>query len=240
MRIFWILFLFYQSLVFGSQTSGEACFNSLKAGIHGVVRDASGKIIRRTPLGREPIVIDTNVTIAIVGAKYWPDKSPDRWKAWASRVAKLKKNRANKVDDSHIYIADMTVKERFANSKDKKVVNTFPDNIRIFEIDVKRDSTAYKSVLSKFESMEVGEVKANSGNDRQIVTDLFFAKKNYPSDIPKFVTSDAGIYEPLCKLNPFCAKLNGDRKFIRASFPNGFDVTLDIEGVLRTIRVFPL
>lgn len=238
MRIFWILFLIYQSLGFAAPLETDACINTWRAGVHGVVRDIKGKIIRRMPLGRNPVIIDTNIAIAIVGEKMSPGKTPV-WTKNAAKIHKMLKNSGQKPEDAHVYIADMTVKERFANPNNKNAANLFPEGTRIFEIEVPRSSPEYQSVLKKLESMNVGAVKANSPNDQEIVADLFFARKNYENEIPRFVTGDGGIFEPLCRLNPICANAKGSKKFIRESFPSGFDVTIEVRGQMRTVRIIP-
>ena len=140
------------------------------------------------------------------------------------------------MDESHVYIAERTAKERFVGNPDSSNIS-FPEGTRIFEIEVSRSAQEYQNVLKKLESIKLGQLKKNSENDREIVADLFFSKRNYKDDVPKFVTGDAGIYGPLCQLNPRCLTLGGDKKLIRQVFQDGFEISMDTGGVLRTIRI---
>jgi hypothetical protein len=231
---------FFQLIMLLSSSSSFAvenlsfCKTTLKAGLHGVIRDTSGKIVRRTPLGRDPVIVDTNIVISIEQTRYFPNKANDSMKGWAARFHKMMKKRGSH-DEPHIYIAERSAKERFVNDE----VVTFPDGTRIFEIEGSRKSAEYKKLILKLEEMKVGQVKDNSENDREIIADLFFAKKNYPDSKPTIVTGDAGLYGPLCRLNPKCVALNGDKKRIRELFQSGFDVSLDVSGVNRTVRIVP-
>lgn len=234
------IFIIWMTLVpfcFGIESKGSFCKTTLKAGLHGVVRDAGGKIIRRVPLGKDPVIIDTNVIISLEKMKFFPERSTESNKLWAAKLHKILK-RNHKHESVHPYIAERTARERFVADRDDPV--TFPEGTRIFEIEGSRSSSAYQSFLKKLEEMKVGQVKDNSMNDREIVADLFFAKRNYTQDNPTFLTADAGIFGPLCQLNPACASLNGDKKKIRQMFENGFEVTMNAGGVTRTVRIVPL
>lgn len=237
MPFYWILIVLYSAVAIGANPPGNICTTSLKSGLHGVVRDASGKLIRRTPLGKDPIILDTNMVISIVHSKYTPDVAQEYRKQWASRINHMMKKRSQRGEDTHLYMAEKTTRERFVGNPDSAV--TFPENTRIFEISTTRDSPEYKGLMAKLESIQLGQNKANSINDREIVADLFFAKKNFRDDVPTFVTGDHGIFGPLCKFNPECAALGGERKQIKSQFPNGFEVTLEIGGIRRTIRILP-
>jgi len=214
------------------------CKTTLKAGLHGVVRDSAGKIVRRTPLGKNPVILDTNIVISLEQVKHFPELADGSRKLWASKVHKMMKKRSSKTDESHVYIAERTAKERFVGNPDNNNIS-FPEGTRIFEIEVSRSSNEYQSVLKRLESINLGQLKKNSENDREIVADLFFSKRNYKDDVPTFVTGDAGIYGPLCQLNPRCLSLGGDRKLIRQVFQDGFDVSVTTGGVSRTIRIMP-
>lgn len=237
MKFCWLLFVLFLSVSAFSQGPGSICKTTLKAGLHGVVRDASGKLIRRTSLGKDPVILDTNIVISVVQSKYFPDSADENRKKWASRINHMMKKRGHRGDDAHLYMAERTARERFVGNPEGSV--TFPEGTRIFEISTTRDSPEYRGLMAKLESIQLGQVKANSTNDREIVADLFFAKKNFSDDIPTFVTADAGIYGPLCKFNPACAALGGERKQIKAHFINGFDVTLEVGGIQRTVRIMP-
>lgn len=229
--------IFFVSVFAFAETPPSVCKTTLKAGLHGVVRDAAGKLIRRTPLGKDPVILDTNIVISIVQSRYTPATAEEYRKKWASRISHMMKKRTHVGEDSHLYMAERTTKERFVGNPDNTV--TFPENTRIFEISTKRDSPEYRGLMAKLDSIQLGQVKANSVNDREIVADLFFAKKNFKDDVPTFVTADAGIYGPLCKFNPKCASLAGDKKQIKAQFSDGFDVTLEVGGIRRTIKIMP-
>lgn len=236
MKLFFAFLLMPLWFCLAAEPPGGVCKTTLKAGLHGVVRDSAGKIIRRTSLGKDPVILDTNIVISLVQSKYSP-AAPEYRKKWAGRLNHMMKKKGHTGEDAHLYIAEKSAKERFVGNPDEDV--TFPTGTRIFEIDGSRTSAEYQSVVKKLESLSVGQVKANSGNDREIVADLFFAKKNYPQDVPTFVTGDGGIYGPLCQLNPMCLRLNGDRKLIRETFPDGFEVSIEAGGRVRTVRIVP-
>ncbi|OYZ18256.1 MAG: hypothetical protein B7Y39_13780 [Bdellovibrio sp. 28-41-41] len=239
MPVFRVLFLslIVFSNVVAATAEKSACGTTVKAALHGVVRDASGKIIRRMPLGSNPVIVDTNMVIALVEQKYRPDKISQNLKKYADRFNRMFKRKHKKIADSHLYMAERSVTERFNPNNNGTV--TFPTSIRIFEIEGSRNSPEYQKLLKKFEDLQVGQVKANSANDREIVADLFFARRSHTEDIPTFVTADSGIYGPLCRFVPACAGLRGNPKLVKEAFSSGYIVEIDIGGVARKVRIIP-
>lgn len=215
------------------------CVTSVKAALHGVYRDARGKIIPRMPMGKDPVVVDTNIIISMAKKKYSPERAHQAEVAWVNRFNRMFKRKNKKVDEMHLYMAERSVTEQFVSSNRSPNI-VFPERTRIFEIEISRSSPQYQQVLSKLESLSVGQVKANSGNDREIVADLFFARRSHPEDIPTFVTADRGIYGPLCQFAPACAGIAGNNhKLVKEAFPDGYIAEVNVGGIARKVRVVP-
>lgn len=237
MYFFLTLLITYSGLAWTAQKNTEVCKTTFNAALHGVFRDASGNLVRRTSLGHDPIIVDTNILISLVNSDYAPMLAERHHLSRAARIRRILKTRHLRASQDHLYLAEKTAQEQLARNEERKMI--FPKGTRIFKITTTRDSKPYQSLLAYLEEIKVGTMKPRSENDRVIVADLFFSKRSREQDIPTFVTADKGIYKPLCKLNPECHKLNSDVNRIKSEFPNGFEVTLEAGGVPRTVRILP-
>jgi hypothetical protein len=154
--------------------------------------------------------------------------------ARANRLKKVEKLIKKQDGNFHYYIAQRTAREMSERGAGRPIY--FPSGTRIFPtIEPRAHNKAYETLTKFLEEKKVGEMKPGSFKDREIIADLFFAKKSNPSDIPTFATADQGIFRPMCELVPKCRKLGGDRLKIISAFPDGFEVTIQN----RTIRILP-
>lgn len=224
------------SVEIGFTKSGDlACRTSLKAALHGIFYDEEGHILSATALNDRSMVIDSNLLISYDMVKRGGAEA--RHERWYGFLIKQKKTAKKHGENFHLWLTNRTAKEVTIASHR----NQIPPGARLVPISTSRDSDEYKSVLNQMEAMKVGENKPSSYKDREIVADLFFAKRRSENTIPSFATADNGIIKPLCKLNPMCAKLNNNKIFIREKFPDGFEVTItDANGKRRTIRIIPV
>ncbi len=231
-----ILFLFGESLLSAGKIppirETSSCITSLKAAVHGIFYDEHGHLLSVAPLHDSAIVVDSNILISM--DRVLKGGAHDGNRRSYAYLVKLKKTAERHGENFHIWLTNQSAKE-------VALAQRVPAGTRIVPITVSRDSTEYKSVLKKLEEMNVGEQKAGSNKDREIISDLFFAKKRTDSTIPTFATADNGIIRPLCLLNPACTKIVSNKMLIKDRFPDGFEATLtDSFGQSRTIRIIAI
>lgn len=216
------------------QREKTVCHTTFKAAMHGVFYDEKGKLLRPVPLSDSSIVLDTQLYLARHKVK---KGTKDKYEnIWNSKLVKIRKLKERNGEDFHFWMTHRTAKE----ANERIIVDSIPENTRLVPISVSRSSDNYRNIYMEMERLNVGQTKPYSHYDREIVTDLFFSERRSPNAVPSFLTSDNGIIIPLCSLNPLCAALKEDKKLIRETFAEGFEVTVkDLLGTNRTIRVIP-
>ncbi len=235
-KLTWILIFVGESILSAGKIQPiretRSCITSLKAAVHGIFYDEHGHLLSVAPLHDSAIVVDSNIFISMDKVLKGEAHNSNR-RAYAYLI-KLKKTTERHGESFHIWLTNQSAKE-------VALAHHVPAGTRIVPINVSRDSTEYKSVIKKLEEMNVGEQKTGSHKDREIISDLFFAKKRSDSTIPTFATADNGIIRPLCMLNPACAKIVSNKVLIKDRFPDGFEATLtDSLGKSRTIKIIAI
>lgn len=212
------------------------CKTTLKAALHGVYYDEGGHLISASPIKDGALILDSNLIFSYDSTLNKLASSTEM-RAY-NFIVKQRKTAMKRGEEFRPWITNRTAKELTVEQGPRVQI---PNGTRIVPITTSRTSYPYKSVLEKLESVNLGEKKASSYKDREIIADLFFADKRSEAAIPTFATADNGIVRPLCRLNPACAKLLGNKYLIRENYPQGFDVTItDGTGRRRTIRILPI
>jgi hypothetical protein len=181
----------------------------------------NGVPVVTTALAKQSVVIDSNTAIAL-----------DR-KAKGLPLNKAQEDAIKRIEsmgDVELRVADPTIGE--VGFKGGPVTQ------QGVPVSTDRKGKAYQDILQdlKNPSDPVGGHKLpKAESDQQIVADTFFAVSE-PGVIPRFVTADSGIYNPLSRRAGYDPLAKGAGIAVPLKFPNGFDVT--ING--RTIRVIAL
>lgn len=234
MKWLYILFLLWSTNCW----SGQQCVNSVRSIIHGVARDENGKIMHYVPLNRNNIILDSQLVVArgTLGDFSQLSKGDRNFYTF---LRDMEKNADKHKSEMHYWLPDHVITEVGANGNPLEHPMRFPAGSRRLGIQTSRDSNEYKSVMDKLEEIKVGQRKKQDGvDDRKIVADIFFAKTT-KGVIPRFVTADRGIVEPLCRLSINCTK-SLNKRTLFTDFPDGFEVSIvDSKSVIRTIKIIP-
>ena len=172
-------------------------------------------------LGRESLIVDTQVAVALELKATRPSELDLGHKAVLNRLGHL--------GEEDLRIADATLAEHTKHG--------YADPQRGVPVAEDRNSPAYTRLKANLADPNdpVGGRKPNAPRDQAIVADAFFAVTE-PGVTPTFVTNDAGIYNPLSRRAGYDPMAKGAGISVPNKFPNGFDVK--IEG--RSIKVIPI
>ncbi|HEX8111169.1 MAG TPA: hypothetical protein VF516_25740, partial [Kofleriaceae bacterium] len=199
------------------QWAAKGTFDKLDTFMERMSAGFPDKLAETTGVGTKSIVIDSNTAIALM-----KDADPARRGTMnAGEIARVKYIKSLP-PGTELRIGNVTVGEIDGGTLATKGL----------PITVLRESTEYRSLLSKLESMNLGGSKGAA--DRALVADVFFAKSEGGA-VPTFVTGDKSIYNKLATEAGIDVENMGE-KTLQDLKPNGFPVTID--G--RTINVVPI
>lgn len=175
-----------------------------------------------TALSKKSVVIDSNAAIAL-------DRKAKNLPLNNAQEDAIKRIEA--MGDVELRVADPTIGE--VGFKGGPVIH------QGIPVSVDRKGKLYQDILAnlKKSSDPIGGHKLpKAESDQQIVADIFMTVTE-PGVIPRFVTADPGIYNPLSRRAGYDPQAKGAGIAVPVKFgPNGFEVS--IEG--RTIRVIAL
>jgi hypothetical protein len=168
-------------------------------------------------LGSQSIIVDSNTAIALMKDAD-PALKTTMNAGEIARVAYIK----SLPPGTELRVGNVTVGE----------VQSGILTMRGVPLDVARESTAYRALLTKLEAMNLGGAKGAA--DRALIADAFFAKAE-DGVTPTFMTGDKSIYNKLAtEAGIDLTKIGG--KTLPQLKPSGFDVAVDS----RTLRVIPV
>jgi hypothetical protein len=176
--------------------------------------------LNRSPVTNDSLIIDNNITTAILKRENGVD---------ISTLNKAEKNSLDFLDNklnADVRLTDTGASEALDGFSN---LGSLTEGI---ELTASRNSPEFQRMLDTLKNIKApnGDLlpvgRAKGKNDQLIVSEAFFSKGGQAT----FVTADRGVYNPLAVLagyNP--AKLGTS---VPNAFPNGFNVTVNGKSIL--------